>query len=71
MNLKDEDIWKDLQDDKTDVVDGGWLKGAMTKQDMVDQGWNLDIEFPDDGEEDFLTGKTCNPDAPEECESCQ
>lgn len=22
-------------------------------------------------EEDFLTGKTCNPDAPEECESCQ
>lgn len=27
-------------------------------------------DFPDD-EEDFLTGKTCNPDAPEECESCQ
>lgn len=24
-----------------------------------------------DGEEDFLAGKTCNPDAPEECESCQ
>lgn len=22
-------------------------------------------------EEDFLTGVTCNPDAPEECESCQ
>ena len=21
--------------------------------------------------EDFLSGKTCNPDAPEECESCQ
>lgn len=25
----------------------------------------------DDEEEDFLTGVTCNPDAPEECESCQ
>lgn len=24
-----------------------------------------------DDEEDFLTGVTCNPDAPEECESCQ
>jgi hypothetical protein len=22
-------------------------------------------------EEDFLSGVTCNPDAPEECESCQ
>lgn len=22
-------------------------------------------------EEDFLTGATCNPNAPEECESCQ
>lgn len=22
-------------------------------------------------EEDFLAGVTCNPDAPEECESCQ
>lgn len=22
-------------------------------------------------EEDFLAGYTCNPDAPEECESCQ
>ena len=22
-------------------------------------------------EDDFLAGKTCNPDAPEECESCQ
>lgn len=26
--------------------------------------------YPDE-EEDFLVGKTCNPDAPEECESCQ
>lgn len=24
-----------------------------------------------DDEDDFLAGKTCNPDAPEECESCQ
>lgn len=24
-----------------------------------------------DEEWDFLEGKTCNPDAPEECESCQ
>ena len=22
-------------------------------------------------EDDFLSGVTCNPDAPEECESCQ
>jgi hypothetical protein len=25
----------------------------------------------EDTEDDFLEGKTCNPDAPEECESCQ
>lgn len=25
----------------------------------------------EDDEEDFLSGVTCNPDAPEECESCQ
>jgi len=25
----------------------------------------------EEDEEDFLTGVTCNPDAPEECESCQ
>lgn len=25
---------------------------------------------PED-EQDFLDGKTCNPNAPEECESCQ
>ena len=25
----------------------------------------------EDEEEDFLTGATCNPNAPEECESCQ
>ena len=24
-----------------------------------------------DDEDDFLSGVTCNPDAPEECESCQ
>lgn len=47
------------------------LGGMMTRQDMVEAGWNMDIEFPDDGEDDFLLGKTCNPDAPEECESCQ
>lgn len=28
--------------------------------------WEIDLD-----EEDFLAGKTCNPDAPEECESCQ
>jgi hypothetical protein len=34
-------------------------------------------EFPwdepedDIDEDDFLSGVTCNPDAPEECESCQ
>ena len=32
----------------------------------VAEGW-----ITDEDEEDFLTGVTCNPDAPEECESCQ
>lgn len=32
----------------------------------VAEGW-----ITDDDEDDFLTGVTCNPDAPEECESCQ
>ena len=34
----------------------------------------MDIEEPwTDGpeEEDWLSGVTCNPDSPEECESCQ
>ena len=43
----------------------------MTRQEMVEEGWNMDIEFPDDSEEDWLSGKVCNTDAPEECESCQ
>uniref|UniRef100_A0AAU6VZX0 Uncharacterized protein n=3 Tax=unclassified bacterial viruses TaxID=12333 RepID=A0AAU6VZX0_9VIRU len=30
--------------------------------------WQIDLN---DDEDDFLSGKTCNPDAPEECESCQ
>lgn len=29
----------------------------------------LDLEEVE--EEDFLSGVTCNPNAPEECESCQ
>lgn len=29
------------------------------------------IQFSIGSDEDFLMGKTCNPDAPEECESCQ
>lgn len=28
------------------------------------------LDEPED-EQDFLDGKTCNPNAPEECESCQ
>lgn len=36
---------------------------------LLEMGCALDIEYPD--EEDFLSGVTCNPDAPEECESCQ
>lgn len=46
-----------------------------TKQDMVDQGWNLGVEYPDDGpdvvDEDWLSGASCNTDDPEECEACQ
>lgn len=30
-----------------------------------------DMIFEGDDEDDFLVGVTCNPDAPEECESCQ
>lgn len=36
-----------------------WFYHASTCEDCVDD------------EEDFLSGVTCNPDAPEECESCQ
>jgi hypothetical protein len=34
---------------------------------------NNTCEFLDDveDEQDFLSGVTCNPNAPEECESCQ
>lgn len=32
----------------------------------IEEPW---IDLPE--EEDWLVGKTCNPDAPEECESCQ
>lgn len=28
-------------------------------------------DLKEEDEQDFLIGKTCNPDAPEECESCQ
>jgi hypothetical protein len=44
-------------------------QGYSTRQWAVEQGLTLDVEFPDD--DDFLVGITCNPDAPEECESCQ
>lgn len=37
MNLKDEDIWKDLQDDKTDVVDEDWLKGVSCNTDSPEE----------------------------------
>ena len=32
---------------------------------------NPSNEDPSEPEDDWLSGKTCNPDAPEECESCQ
>lgn len=34
-------------------------------------GYEDSMKIAEEEEEDFLTGKTCNPDAPEECESCQ
>lgn len=40
-----------------------------TRQWAVEQGLTLDVEFPED--DDFLAGITCNPNDPEECESCQ
>lgn len=48
----------------------------MTKSQYDEQGLlkTMDMawaESQDDDEDDFLAGKTCNPDAPEECESCQ
>lgn len=48
----------------------------MEIPEMIEEGLALDIELPwldepKEDEEDFLTGVTCNPDAPEECESCQ
>lgn len=49
-------------DNKSFLVDGV----KMSLEETMEYIANL----PDD-EEDFLTGKTCNPDAPEECESCQ
>lgn len=39
--------------------------------DMDDRDLFADEVDGDEEEEDFLTGVTCNPDAPEECESCQ
>lgn len=41
---------------------------AGSREWALDLGLALDIEFPED---DFLSGLTCNPDHPEECESCQ
>lgn len=35
---------------------------------VEDNGYQVGDEIE---EEDFLTGATCNPNAPEECESCQ
>lgn len=59
----------------------------MTKQDMIDAGLNLDVEFSettiewaaamdefepiDVVDEDWLSGVSCNSDSPEECEACQ
>lgn len=46
----------------------------MTREEMIEDGLALDIEFPDEYDvvdEDWLAGVSCNPDAPEECESCQ
>lgn len=34
----------------------------------IEEGW---VSNEDEDEDDFLAGVTCNPDAPEECESCQ
>lgn len=45
----------------------------MSKQDMIDQGMALDIEFPDEpvvAEDDWELGPACGLD-PEVCESCQ
>jgi hypothetical protein len=35
---------------------------------LIDPEFEVSVE---EDEDDFLSGVTCNPDAPEECESCQ
>ena len=51
---------------------------ALVKSDVVPEvildspeAWDAFLFSDMDEEDDFLVGKTCNPDAPEECESCQ
>ncbi|AGH62718.1 hypothetical protein [Pseudomonas tolaasii] len=45
----------------------------MTREEMIEEGLALDIEFPDLDvvDEDWLSGVSCNTESPEECESCQ
>lgn len=47
----------DMPNRYTTGIEEGWITGS--ESDLAED------------EEDFLIGKTCNPDAPEECESCQ
>jgi len=42
------------------------LKAMLALGDELKKSTPEEVE-----EEDFLSGVTCNPDAPEECESCQ
>lgn len=40
-------------------------------EELKEKGYEcLAVGHYEDDEEDFLSGVTCNPDAPEECESC-
>ena len=41
---------------------------ALHEEKSAGLCWTCSSE---EDEEDFLTGKTCNPDEPELCESCQ
>lgn len=45
-----------------------YLELVAARDELADLKAVLQVE---DEEEDFLSGATCNPDAPEECESCQ
>lgn len=58
-----------------ELTDKEWgeLMGALKEdQKNLEAQGAIPIDLTlDESEEDWFAGLTCNPDAPEECESCQ